>query len=94
MSPQSVSAGSARVRMAIHYELYDDELLQAAMGLRVFCCFSRERPSLTTAEICNLAGLHEKDVTRLALRLARLRYLDANALSHGVIAWTLMPDEW
>ncbi len=94
MSHQSVGTGSTGVGLARHQESYDDELLQAAMGLRIFCCFSREKPSLTTREICDLGGLHEKDVMRLVLRLARLSYLEANASSHGAILWTMTPDEW
>lgn len=76
-----------------HGDQSGDELLQVAIGLRILGCFCAERPTLTAKEISELLDLPEKDVARLAVRLASFCYLEAD-MSSGVGAWTLMPDAW
>ncbi len=69
-----------------------DELRDTAIGLRIFDCFSRQRPTLTTAEISEIIHAQPQDVTRHAERLARTGYLQADS-SNGERAWTLIADE-
>lgn len=69
-----------------------DELSDAAISLRIFDCFSPQRPTLTTAEISEIVHAQAQDVIRHAERLARNGYLQADS-SSGERAWTLIADE-
>lgn len=69
-----------------------DEMRDTAIGLRVFDCFSPQRPTLTTAEISEIVHAQAQDVIRHAERLARTGYLQADS-SSGERAWTLIADE-
>jgi hypothetical protein len=69
-----------------------DELRDTAIGLRIFDCFSPQRPTLTTAEISEIVHAQAQDVIRHAERLARTGYLQADS-SSGESAWTMIADE-
>ncbi|MFZ2112696.1 MAG: helix-turn-helix domain-containing protein [Solirubrobacteraceae bacterium] len=90
-SDESVTP-TARRRPRPFVVVTSHELNDAALGLRIFDCFSRQRRTLTTAEISEIVHAPAQDVTRHAERLARTGYLQADS-SSGERAWTLIADE-
>jgi hypothetical protein len=87
---RSIPAG--RRRLLPFVVVTSHELNDAAVGLRIFDCFSPQRPTLMTGEISEIVHAQPQDVIRHAERLVRNGYLRADS-SSGASAWTLIADE-
>jgi hypothetical protein len=70
-----------------------DELRDAAIGLRIFDCFSLQGPTLTAQQVSEMLDEPQDIVTRHAERLTRIGYLRADSCSEPG-AWTVTRHAW
>ncbi len=66
----------------------NDELREAALGLRVFDCFSLQGVTLTAQQVSEMLDEPQDVVAHHVERLARIGYLRADSCSE-LDAWTI-----